>query len=135
MPSTSDNEDQDVRLDKWLWAARFYKTRALAAEAIDGGKIDVNGDRAKRSRHVHVGDKLEIRKPPFTHHITILLVAPQRKSGALASLMYAESEQSAAERQRVADRLKAEGPPLFREDGKPSKRDRREIDRWKRGRG
>ncbi len=131
MPNNDDNDEAEVRLDKWLWAARFFKTRALAAEAIDGGKIDVNGERAKRARHIHVGDRVEIRRPPFTHHITVALVAPQRRSGALAALMYTETPESAAARRQIADRLKAEGPPQFGEDGRPSKRDRRQINRWK----
>ena len=121
-----------VRLDKWLWAARFYKTRSLAAEQIDAGRVEVNGERAKRSRHITIGDKLRIRKPPFEQSIEVLGESEQRGPASVAQALYAESEESAKTRAEMAAHLKAMGPPVFRERGKPDKKDRRAIDRLRR---
>jgi ribosome-associated heat shock protein Hsp15 len=123
-----------VRLDKWLWAARFYKTRTLAAEAIDAGRVEVNGDRAKRSRAVTIGDALRIRKPPFEQVVEISGESEQRGPASVAAMLYHETEDSRKAREALAARMKAMGPPIFRERGKPDKKDRRAIDRW-RGRG
>ena len=123
-------EDQSgVRVDKWLWAARFYKTRSLAAEAIDGGKIDVNDERAKRSRLVRVGDRVRVRKPPFAHEVEIRALSEKRGSGAIAALLYEESSESKRARETLALQLKALGPPIFRDKGRPGKKERRDIDR------
>lgn len=121
-----------VRLDKWLWAARFYKTRSLAAEAIDAGRVEVNGDRAKRSRAITVGDKLRIRKPPFEQLIEVLSESEQRGPATVAQTLYVESEESRTAREKLAAQMKASGPPVFRERGKPGKKDRRAIDKWRR---
>jgi ribosome-associated heat shock protein Hsp15 len=120
-----------VRLDKWLWAARFYKTRSLAAEAIDAGRVEVNGDRAKRSRAITIGDKLRIRKPPFEQLIEVTGESEQRGPASVAATLYVESEESRKAREEMAARLKAMGPPAFRDRGKPGKKERREIDRWR----
>ena len=120
-----------VRLDKWLWAARFYKTRSLAAEAIDAGRVEVNGDRAKRSRAITRGDKLRIRKPPFEQHIEVLGESEQRGPASVAATLYAESEESKKAREALAVQMKAIGPPVFRDRGKPGKKERREIDKWR----
>ena len=79
-----------VRLDKWLWAARFYKTRGLSADAIDAGKIEVNGDRAKRSRLVQAGDRFKIRIGPYEHIITVKDVSEKRGSAPIAQALYEE---------------------------------------------
>ena len=121
-----------VRLDKWLWAARFFKTRSLAAEAIDGGKIDVNGDRAKRSRLVHTGDTIAVRKPPFEQVVVVRALSETRGSGAIAATLYEETSESKVAREKLAAQLRAMGPPAFRDQGKPSKKERREIDRFRR---
>lgn len=124
-----------VRLDKWLWAARFYKTRSLAAEAVDNARVDVNGERGKRSRHITVGDTLRVRKPPFEQVIAVLGESEQRGPASVATTMYAESAESLAARAKLAAQMKAMGPPVFRgERGKPGKKERRDIDKW-RGRG
>jgi ribosome-associated heat shock protein Hsp15 len=123
-----------VRLDKWLWAARFYKTRTLAAEAIDAGRVEVNGDRAKRSRAITVGDTLRVRKPPFEQVVEVAGESEQRGPATVAAMLYHETEDSRKAREALAARVKAMGPPVFRERGKPDKKDRRAIDRW-RGRG
>ena len=120
-----------VRLDKWLWAARFFKTRTLAAESIDTGRVEVNGERAKRSRGVTVGDKLRIRKPPFEQ---VIGESEQRGPATVAATLYVETEESRKAREKLAAQMKALGPPVFREKGKPGKKDRRAIDKW-RGRG
>ena len=123
-----------VRLDKWLWAARFFKTRTLAAEAIDAGRVEVNGERAKRSRAITIGDKLRIRKPPFEQLIEVLGESEQRGPASVAATLYSESEESRKAREVLAAQFKAMGPPVFRDRGKPGKKERRTIDRL-RGRG
>ena len=123
-----------VRLDKWLWAARFFKTRTLAAEVIDAGRVEVNGERAKRSRAITVGDKLRIRKPPFEQLIEVLGESEQRGPASVAATLYSETEESRKAREVLAAQFKAMGPPVFRDRGKPGKKERRTIDRL-RGRG
>jgi len=120
-----------VRLDKWLWAARFFRTRTLAAEAIDAGRVEVNGERAKRSRAITVGDKLRIRKPPFEQVIEVLGESEQRGPASVAATLYSETEESRKAREVLAAQFKAMGPPVFRDRGKPGKKERREIDRWR----
>jgi ribosome-associated heat shock protein Hsp15 len=122
-----------VRIDKWLWAARFYKTRALAAEVIDGGKVEVNGERARRARLVSPGDLVRLRRPPFEQVVTVRAVSEQRGPASVAATLYEETAESRAARDALAVQLKALGPAAFREKGKPSKRERRQIERWKRG--
>jgi ribosome-associated heat shock protein Hsp15 len=120
-----------VRLDKWLWAARFFKTRTLAAESIDTGRVEVNGDRVKRSRAVTVGDMVRIRKPPFEQIVEVTGESEQRGSATVAATLYVETEESRKAREVLAAQMKALGPPVFREKGKPGKKERREIDRWR----
>ena len=120
-----------VRLDKWLWAARFYKTRSLAAEAIDAGRVEVNGERAKRSRAIGAGDTLRIRKPPFEQVVEVLGESEQRGPAIVAQTLYAETEESRKAREALASQMRSLGPPVFRETGKPDKKQRREIDRWR----
>ena len=120
-----------VRLDKWLWAARFFKTRTLAADSIDAGRVEVNGERAKRSRAITVGDTLRIRKPPFEQVIEVLGESEQRGPASVAQTLYAETAESVKARETLAAQMKASGPPVFRERGKPGKKERRAIDRWR----
>jgi ribosome-associated heat shock protein Hsp15 len=120
-----------VRLDKWLWAARFYKTRALAAEAIDGGKVDVNGDRAKRAKAVRAGDHIHLRLPPYAWHVVVLGLSERRGPASVAVTLYEETRESREARELLALRLKSMPPPLFTEKGKPSKKQRREINELK----
>lgn len=121
-----------VRLDKFLWAARFYKTRALAAEAIDGGKVEVNGDRARRSRLLAVGERVTVRKPPFEQHVVVRALSEQRGPASVAATLYEETPESRHAREALAAQMRALGPPVFREHGRPTKKERREIDRWRR---
>lgn len=120
-----------VRLDVWLWAARFFKTRSLAAEAIDGGRIDVNGDRAKRSKAVRAGDRIGIRQGPYHHDLEVLGVAERRGPASVAVTLYRETAESRAARQATQERLKLQNPIFFDGAGRPTKKQRREIDKWK----
>jgi len=114
-----------------LWAARFFKTRALAAEAIDAGRVEVNDERAKRSRLVAAGDSVRIRKPPFEQRVTVRGMSEQRGPASVAATLYEETAESKQAREALARQLKLLGPPIFRDQGKPTKKDRRLIDRWR----
>ena len=122
-----------VRLDKWLWAARFFKTRSAAADAVDGGKIDIAGERAKRSRLVQAGDVIVIRRPPYEQHLVVRGVSETRGPAKEAVLLYEETTESREARERLAYQLKNAPTLTFEGTGRPTKRDRREIDRLKRG--
>ena len=121
-----------VRLDKWLWGARFYKTRTLAVEAINGGKVHLNRQRVNPSRTIKIDDTLTISKPPYEYTITILDLAMQRRPASETQLRYSESDESVATREKL--RLEIKSQPLgFRHDqGKPNKRDRRHIIKFNR---
>ncbi|HVZ73204.1 MAG TPA: S4 domain-containing protein [Polyangia bacterium] len=122
-----------VRLDKWLWAARFFKTRSAAATAIDGGKVDANGDRAKRSRLVQVGDILVMRRPPYEHQIVVRGLSETRGPAKEAALLYEETADSKAAREKLAYQIKNAPVLTFHGEGRPTKRDRRVIEKLKRG--
>jgi ribosome-associated heat shock protein Hsp15 len=122
-----------VRLDKWLWAARFFKTRSAAAQAIDGGKVDANGERAKRSRLVQVGDVLVLRRPPYEHHVVVRGLSEVRGPAKDAALLSEETAESRDARARLAYQLKNAPVPTFEGAGRPTKRDRRVIEKLKRG--
>jgi ribosome-associated heat shock protein Hsp15 len=122
--------DQQIRNDKWLWSARFFKTRSLAAEAVSGGKIEVNGARAKPSKPVRLGDRVNIRRGPYEWTVTVTGVAKLRGPAVKAQLLYEESEESKSKRDNAAAQLKLERPPEFRPSGRPSKKDRRAIARF-----
>ena len=120
-----------VRIDKWLWAARFYKTRGLSAEAIDGGRIEVNGERAKRARLVHAGDRLRIRIGPYEHVVLIKGVSEKRGSAPIAQALYEEDAESKKAREVMAAHVRAMNANTGYESGRPTKKDRREIERLK----
>jgi ribosome-associated heat shock protein Hsp15 len=119
---------EKVRLDKWLWAARFFKTRSAATDAVLGGKIDVNGDGAKPARLVHSGDEICIRQPPYQHTVLVTGLAERRGSAMVAATLYRETEESRTTRERLAEQLRL-APKLEFSEGKPNKRDRRAIDK------
>lgn len=121
-----------MRLDKWLWCARFFKTRALAATAIKNNKVKVDGDTVKPSRSIGTGANVQIRKPPFEYDIRILKLSPNRVSGNLAAQLYEETAASIARRELLATQLKAEAASFPRTRGRPTKRDRRHIIRFTR---
>lgn len=126
--------DEPIRVDKWLWAARFFKTRSLAAEAVSGGKVEINGERAKPSRIVRLGDQLTIRRGPYEWTIVVKLVARLRGPAPQAQQLYTETPASELKRQTIAAQLKLEQPPEFDAPGRPTKRDRRDMARFtKRG--
>ena len=120
-----------VRIDKWLWAARFFKTRALAVEAIEGGKVELNGEKVKRAKLVHVGDRVRLRFGPYEHHLTVLSLSEHRGPAPVAQLLYSEDADSKARRETLALRLKGQAP-LFREgSGRPTKKERRDLGKLK----
>src|SRR5437016_10181595 len=97
---------EPVRLDTWLWAARFFKTRAQAAAAIDGGKVDLNGARAKRAKPLAPGDELRIRKSPFEYRVTVRALATHRGPPRVAAGLYDESPEGKRLRERLAEQLR-----------------------------
>jgi ribosome-associated heat shock protein Hsp15 len=125
---------EDIRLDKWLWAARFFKTRQLAIAAINGGKVQVDGQRAKPSRSVRPGSRLEVHKESLTWEIQVLAIDKQRRPASEAALLYAETEASRLRRQDLLRERRDLGGAATGADGRPSKRDRRMIQRFT-GRG
>lgn len=120
-----------MRLDKWLWVARFFKTRALAAEAIWGGKVHVDGQRVKPSKTISIGSRVEITKPPYTFEIIVTGLALQRRPAKEAALLYKELPESLARRQEEAERRRAEQAAL-QPGRRPDKKQRRQIHRFKR---
>jgi ribosome-associated heat shock protein Hsp15 len=126
--------DERVRLDKWLWAARFFKTRSLAAEAVASGKVQVNGERAKRARPIQAGDEVRVRLGPYEHVVVVRALSGRRGPAAEAAELYEERPESRAAREATAQQLKTLHAAFAPEKGRPTKRDRREIERL-RGRG
>jgi ribosome-associated heat shock protein Hsp15 len=127
MTSTLDN----VRLDKWLWAARFFKTRSLAKKAIEGGKVHCNGARSKSSREIEIGYILEVRQGWDEKIIVVKALSEKRGSAPQALLLYEESPESIKKRQLQAEQRKAQRALQPFTEGKPSKQDRRQIHRFK----
>ncbi|PYO11035.1 MAG: RNA-binding protein [Gemmatimonadetes bacterium] len=121
-----------VRLDKWLWAARFFKTRALAAAAIETGKVEVNGERAKRAKLLQIGDSLRIRLGPYYHIVTVRAVSEHRGPASIAARLYEETEESRKAREAMQLQVKAAQAMSGYDRGRPTKKDRRDIERLKR---
>lgn len=132
---TGEPDAETVRLDRWLVAARLFKTRALAARAIDGGKVDLEGSRPRRSAPVHVGDEVRVRKPPYEFVLTVRGLAERRGPASEARELYDETEESRRERERIAYLRRHVPVPTYEGKGRPTKKERREIERMKRGRG
>jgi len=124
-----------MRLDKWLWAARFYKTRGLASEAAEGGKVHVNGQRAKPGKEIRVGSRLDISKDGLHWQIEVVVLPAQRRPAAEAVGFYLETEDSRTRREAAIEALRTArlATPL-QTDSKPTKRDRRLIHRFKQDR-
>jgi len=124
--------EDSVRIDKWLWASRFFKSRGLAADAVKGGKVRVNGQRAKPSRSVRPGDRLRIVKEPWEFHVDVLGVSERRGPAREAEELYRETQASAAARTEQAARRRAERRTAPRPPpGRPDRRDRRALRRLK----
>ena len=122
----SDDAER-VRIDKWLWAARFFKTRSLATEAVDGGKVDVNGVRVKPAKLVGPGDEVRVRVGTQLFVVQVLDTAERRGSAEAARGLYEETEASRAARERASEAARLS--PILFDEGKPDKRDRRELRR------
>ena len=129
--SADTNAHDRVRLDKWLWAARFYKTRALSVEAIAGGKVLCNGDRPKPARDVRVGDELRLRFGPYEHVVHVRLLNARRGPHKDAILMYEETPESMAARAKLAEQLKHASVFDPQADWTDSKKDRRDLRRFR----
>ena len=127
-----DSDGQTMRLDKWLWAARFFKTRALAQKHIELGRVMVNGQKVKNSKYISAGDKIHLTLNSLPHLLTVLALNHQRRPAPEARALYEEDSKVAQEREQQklldqASRITAAYP-----DGRPTKRDRRELDKMKR---
>jgi len=117
-----------MRLDKWLWAARFFKTRTLAAEAIAAGHVSVNSERAKPAKTLRPGDDVVVRKPPFEHAVVVKALSEQRGPAAIAAALFEETEESRARRTLLATQMKTVPAPRFK--GRPTKKTRRDYEKW-----
>jgi ribosome-associated heat shock protein Hsp15 len=120
-----------MRIDKWLWAARFFKTRALATKACDLGRVESNGVSAKPAREVKVGDLLQVKNEGGEYRVQVLALSEMRGPAAVALELYSETDASRELRIRLAQERKAMPAHELWAEGKPSKRDRREIDRFR----
>lgn len=121
-----------VRVDKWLWAARFFKSRSLAAEAVTGGKVAVNGERVKPSRGVKPGDDVRVRLGPYEHRLRVRNVGERRGPASQAALLYEETAESRATREKLAWQIRHAAPVADWSEGRPGKRDRRALRQLKR---
>lgn len=132
-PSSAPEAAADMRLDKWLWVARFFKTRALAAEEIEHGRVQVNGQVAKPARAVRVNDRIEIRQPGTVRELLVRGLSAMRGPAPVARALYEETEASIAALQRAAEaRRFGIEPASAQEQGRPTKRDRRDLAEWQR---
>jgi ribosome-associated heat shock protein Hsp15 len=122
-----------VRLDKWLWAARLYKTRTLAAQDVVLGRVEVNGAPAKAGRELHVGDRVSLRHTGYRRELVILKLSSQRGGAPVARTLYEETAESLAAHERIVQQRRlAPEPALGAEQGRPTKRDRRALAQWQR---
>ena len=119
-----------VRLDKWLWAARFFKTRGLATTAVAGGKVHLNGTRAKPAKPVQLGDELRIRIGPYDWLVTVRAVTERRGPPKDAQLLYDESPEGRTVRERLAEAHKIAPAPTYCGKGRPTKKDRRKLEEF-----
>jgi ribosome-associated heat shock protein Hsp15 len=125
-------EADRVRVDKWLWAARFFKTRSIAAEAIAGGKVEVNGARVKPARMLQAGDEVRVRLGPFEHVVIVQGLSERRGPATMAATLYEETDASVAARARHAEQLRlAPAAFVYEDKGRPTKRDRRDLERFR----
>ncbi|MFO1306206.1 MAG: RNA-binding S4 domain-containing protein [Burkholderiales bacterium] len=117
-----------VRLDKWLWAARFYKTRTLAAQAVDAGQVRVEGERVKTAHAVRAGERVSVRKAGYVWDVTVTAVSDRRGGAAEAALLYREDDASVAAREELARQRKAAAEAQPKYTGRPTKRQRRKLE-------
>ena len=135
MPHSSSSDSAPagrVRIDKWLWAARFFKTRSLAADAIAAGKVEVNDERVKPAKLIQLGDAISVRVGPYVHVVRVRGISERRGPATVAATLYEETADSIAARAKLAEQLRmAPAAFVYEEKGRPTKRDRREIDRFR----
>jgi ribosome-associated heat shock protein Hsp15 len=122
---------ENVRIDKWLWAARFFKTRSQAGDAVDGGKVRIGGERVKPARNVRCGETLQIDNGSTEWEVEVRALSDKRGSAEMAQKLYAETAQSILKRQQDSDKRKFFKEPSLAIKGRPTKRDRRLLDRSK----
>jgi ribosome-associated heat shock protein Hsp15 len=121
-----------VRIDKWLWAARFFKTRSLAAESVAAGKVEVNEERVKPAKLIQLGDSVSVRLGPYVHIVHVRGISERRGPASVAATLYEETAESSAARAKLAEQLRmAPAAFVYEEKGRPTKRDRRDIDRFR----
>ena len=128
--ASQENAESKCRLDKWLWAARFFKTRSLASDAVDTGKVHVDGERAKPAKEVRLGALIHIRRKEFEIEVTVRGLSVQRRGAPEAALLYEETAQSVAKRENAAVTREAEHGKRERGAGRPTKRQLRDIKRF-----
>ncbi len=122
---------EKIRLDKWLWAARFFKTRSLAIEAVSGGKVHLNGARTKPAREIDIGDKLTIRRGPYEWTVVVRALSLRRGPASAATLLYDETEESKQNREEAVSEIRAQAWKSPYTRGRPSKKDRRDLARFR----
>ncbi len=120
-----------IRLDKWLWAARFFKTRSLAIEAVSGGKVQLNGARTKPAREIDIGDKLTIRRGPYEWTVVVRALSLRRGPASAATLLYDETEESKRNREEAVSEIRTQEWRSPHTKGRPSKKDRRDLSRFR----
>jgi len=130
MTGDGDKPLGHLRIDKWLWAARFYKSRSLAAQAVEGGKVKLNGERVKPARDVRPGDSVEVRSGELQCQVEVRAVSPRRGPAPEAAKLYAETGESRARREHMLLMRRAGPHPGHHARGRPTKRDRRMIRRF-----
>ena len=127
MANDSNSDRYGVRIDKWLWAARFFKTRSLATEAVNGGKVELNGLRPKPSKEVKVGDQLRVRLGPFIHELTVRALSDRRGPATAAALLFQETAESVAAREKLREQHRLAPVAQYDDGGRPTKKDRRAM--------
>ncbi len=133
MSHDKNSESVKLRIDKWLWAARFFKTRSLAIAAIESGKVLINEVRVKPAKSVDVGDAIALRLGPYQFVVEVLGLSDKRGPAPQAQKLYKETEESVKRREELAFERKAQAQIVERGEGRPTKKDRRDIERFKSG--
>lgn len=132
MEREQETRAASVRVDKWLWAARFFKSRSIAVTAIEGGKVTVNGERVKPARELKAGDTVRVRLGPYEHIVSVRALSDRRGPAAQAALLYQETDESREAREKLHWQLRHAAPVIVPGEGRPTKKDRRDLDRLKR---
>ena len=125
------NELSETRIDKWLWAARFFKTRSLASEAVEGGRVQINDQRVKPAKAVKIGDRVEVGLGHETRTVIVRGIAERRGSASVAQQLYEETPESVTRREEASAMRRLQVEPALERQGRPTKRARRDYDRWR----